>query len=306
LDKLIVTVAITGGASPQSNPYLPKTPKEQVRATIDACNAGASVVHIHARNPETGLPDHKAAFFEQAIIPIKEQCNIIINVSTGGSGKRVDGDWLYKEIPEESVKGRVSVIPELCKNLKSKPDMASFNCGSPVIDIYRKQKDDFILNFVMVHTFADMRYMANIMKENKVKPEIECYDVGMINNALFLKQIGVIETLIHFQCVMGILGGIPATVDNLNHMVRQIPKDCTWSVCAVGMNQFPMVTMGILMGGHVRVGFEDNIEIEKGVRAKSNAEMVEKVVRIARELGREIATPEEARKILGLSQRESF
>ena len=301
MDKLIVTVAITGGASPASNPHLPKTPEEQVRATIDAYNAGASIVHIHARNPETGMPEHKATFFERAIVPIKEQCKIIINVSTGGSGRRVDGDWLYKEIPEESVKGRVSVIPELCKNPKSKPDLASFNCGSPVIDIYSKSKDEFALNFVMVHSFADMRYVASVMKQNGVKPEIECYDVSMINNALFLQEIGVFSKPLHFQCVMGILGGIPASVDNLSHMVRQIPKDCTWSVCAVGLNQFPMVTMGIIMGGHVRVGFEDNIDIEKGVRARSNAEMVEKVVRIARELGRGIATPEEARKILGLS-----
>lgn len=301
MDKIIITAAITGGGSPEGNPYLPKTPKEQVRATLDAYNAGASIVHIHARNPETGLGVHKAAFFEQAIVPIKEQCDIIVNVTTGGSGKRVDGDWLYKEVPEESVKGRISIIPELCKNPKSKPDMASFNCGSPVIDIYSKKKDDFLINFVMVHTFADMRYMAGIMKENGVKPEIECYDVGMINNAIFLHEIEAFEKPLHFQCVMGTLGGIPATVDNLSYMVRQIPDDCTWSVCAVGLDQFPMITMGMIMGAaNVRVGFEDNIYIQKGVQAKSNAEMVEKAVRIARELGREIATPQEARKILGL------
>ena len=300
MDKLIITAAITGGSSPESNPYLPKTPKEQVKAALEAYHAGASVVHLHARNPETGVGEHKAAFFKQAIVPIKEQCDIIVNVSTGGTAKRVDGDWLYEKIPENSVEGRISVIPELCKNPKSKPDMASFNCGSPVIDIYSKSKDEFLLNFVMVHSFADMRYMANIMKEYRIKPEIECYDVGMINNTLFLQEIGVLETPIHFQCVMGVLGGIPATVDNLIHMVRQIPKDCTWSVCAVGLSEFPMVTMGIIMGGHVRVGFEDNIYIQKGIPAKSNAEMVEKVVRIAKELGREIATPEEARKILGL------
>jgi 3-keto-5-aminohexanoate cleavage enzyme len=300
MDKLIITVAITGGGSPSSNPYLPKTPKEQVTATIDAYNAGASVVHIHARNPETGMPDNKPIFFEQATIPIKEQCDIIVNVSTGGSGRRVDGDWLYKEIPEESVKGRVSIIPELCKNPKSKPDMASFNAGSPVIDIYSKTKDEFLLNFVMVHTFTDMKYIANRLKENRIKPEFECYDVGMINNVLFLHEIGAVEKPLHFQFVMGTLGGIPGTVDNLNHMVRQIPKDCTWSVCAVGLNQFPLITIGMIMGGHVRVGFEDNIYIQKGIQAKSNAEMVEKVVRIARELGREVATPKEAREILGL------
>jgi 3-keto-5-aminohexanoate cleavage enzyme len=301
MDKLIITVAITGGGSPASNQYLPKTPKEQIAATIDAYNAGASVVHIHARNPETGAPDNKAAFFEQAIVPIKEHCDIIVNVSTGGSGRRVDADWLYKEIPEESVKGRISVIPELCKNPKSKPDMASFNAGSPVIDIYSKTKDEFLLNFVMVHTFSDMRYVASTLKENGVKPEFECYDVGMINNVLFLNEIGAVEKPLHFQCVMGTLGGIPASVDNLNHMTRQLPKDCSWSVCAVGLNQFPLITAGMIMGGHVRVGFEDNIYVQMGVQAKSNAEMVEKVVRIARELGREVATPKEARKMLGLA-----
>jgi len=301
MDKLIITAAITGGGSPASNPYLPKNPEEQVRATLDVYNAGASVVHIHARNPETGEGAHNAAFFEQAIVPIKEQCDIIVNVTTGGSGRRVDGEWLYKEVPEESVKGRISVIPELCKDPKSKPDMASFNCGSPIIDIYSKQADDFLLNFVMVHSFADMRYMAGVMKEHGVKPEIECYDVGMINNALFLNEIGALDKPMHFQCVMGTLGGIPATVDNLSHMVRQIPEDCTWSVCAVGLNQFPMVTMGMIMGAkNIRVGFEDNIYLQKGIQGKSNAEMVEKVVRIAKELGREIATPEEARVILGL------
>jgi 3-keto-5-aminohexanoate cleavage enzyme len=300
MEKLIITVAITGGASPASNPNLPKTPEEQVRATVEAYNAGASVVHIHSRNPETAMAETRAPYFEQAIVPIKEQCGIIINVSTGGSGKRMDGDWLFKEVPEESVKGRVGIIPELCKNEKSRPELASFNCGSPIIDIYSKSKDEFALNFVMVHTFEDMRYVAKVLNQNRVKPEIECYDVSMINNALFLTEIGVLKKPLHFQCVMGILGGIPATVDNLNHMVKQIPKDCTWSVCAVGLNQFPMVTMGMIMGGHVRVGFEDNIDITKGVRAKSNAEFVEKVVRIAQELGREIATPDEARKILGL------
>ena len=140
MEKLIVTAAITGGASPASNPYLPKTPKEQVQAAIDCWNAGASVVHIHARNPETGMGDHRTEWFEQAIVPIREKSDILVNVTTGGSGRRVDGDWLYKEIPEESVKDRFSVIPELSRNPKSKPDLASFNAGSPVIDIYNSKK----------------------------------------------------------------------------------------------------------------------------------------------------------------------
>ncbi len=303
MEKLIITAAITGGASPEDNPYLPKTPKEQVKATLEAYEAGASVVHIHARNPETGRGEQKARWLEEAIVPIREKCDIIINVSTGGSGRRVDGDWLYKEIPEESVKGRVSVVPELCKNPMAKPDLASFNAGSPVIDISNHKKKDFLLKFVMVHSFPDMVYAAETMKGCGVKPELECYDVGMINNAKVLGELGHLETPLYFQFVLGVLGQIPATVDNLIHMVRSIPPESPWSVCAVGLNEFPMATMAILLGGHVRVGFEDNIYVSKGVRAKSNAELVEKVVRLARELDREIATPKEARALLKLPPR---
>lgn len=300
MDKLIVTCAITGGASPENNPYLPKTPAEQVQATIDCYNAGASVVHIHARNPETGLGEQKPEWFAQAIAPIRQQCDIIVNVTTGGSGKRVDGDWLYKEVPEESVKGRIGVIPQLCMDPMTKPDLASFNAGSPVIDIYNRKTKEWLLKFVMVHSFPDMVNMAETMKTHGVKPELECYDIGMINNARVLGELGHIEQPLYFQCVLGVMGQIPATVDNLIHMVRSIPTGSPWSVCAVGLNEFPMATMAIIMGGHVRVGFEDNIYLSKGVPAKSNAQLVEKVVRIARELGREIATPAEAREILHL------
>ena len=300
MEKLIITAAITGGASPESNPYLPKTPNEQVQATIDCYNAGASVVHIHARNPMTAKGEQKAEWFEEAIVPIRAKCDIIINVTTGGSGRRVDGDWLYKEIPEESVKGRVSVIPELCKNPLAKPDLASFNAGSPVIDIYDQKRKEFILKFVMVQSFPDMVHVAETMKAYCVKPELECYDIGMINNAKVLADMGHIEKPLYFQFVLGILGQIPATVDNLIHMIRSIPAGSPWSVCAVGLNEFPMATMAIVMGGHVRVGFEDNIYLSKGIKAKSNAELVEKVVRLAKELDREIATPVEARRILNL------
>ena len=300
MEKLIVTAAITGGASPVGNPAKPSNPEEIIQATLECYDAGASIVHIHALNPITSEPEQKTEWFEQAIVPIKEKCDIIINVTTGGCVKRVDGDWLYKEQPEESVKGRIAIVPELSKNINSKPDLASFNAGSPVIDIYNHTKKEFLLKFVMVHSFPDMVYMAEIMKENGVKPEIECYDVGMINNAKFLAELGHIEEPPYFQLVMGLLGGIPANVDNLVHMARCIPEGSPWSVCAVGLDEFPMTTMSIIMGGHVRVGLEDNIYLSKGVKAKSNAELVEKIVRIARELGREIASPEEARAILHL------
>ncbi|MFH1487299.1 MAG: 3-keto-5-aminohexanoate cleavage protein, partial [Pseudomonadota bacterium] len=285
MEKLIVTAAISGGASPMGNPYLPKTPDEQVKAALQCYDAGASVVHIHARNPETCQPEQKVPYFEDVIIPLRQKSELIINVTTGGCAKRVDGDWLYKKQVEESVEGRVAIIPELAKNPDSKPDLASFNAGSPVIDIYNRAKKTFLLKFVMVHSFPDMVYMAETMKTHGVKPEIECYEVGMINNAKFLTELGHIDSPPYFQLVLGVLGQIPATVDNLIHMARCIPEGAPWSVCAVGLDEFPMTTMGIIMGGHVRVGFEDNIYLSKGVPAKSNAELVEKIVRIARELG---------------------
>ncbi len=300
MEKLIVTAAISGGASPKGNPYLPKTPTQQAIAALECYDAGASIVHIHARNPETCEPEQNVEFFKQAIIPIREKSDMIVNVTTGGCAKRVDGDNLYEKQYEESVEGRIAIIPELAKSPLTKPELASFNSGSPVIDIYNSRKKEFLLKFVMVHSFPDMAYMADVMKENGVKPELECYDVGMINNSKFLCEIGHIESPPYFQLVMGLLGGIPATVDNLIHMVRCIPDGSPWSVCAVGLNEFPMTTMAIIMGGHVRVGFEDNIYLSEGVRAKSNAELVEKIVRIAKELGREIATPAEAREILSL------
>ena len=303
MDKVIVTCALTGGASPAGNPYLPKTPAEQVVSAVEAFNAGASVIHIHGRNPETGLADAEARFIADAVAPIKQQCpGVIVNVSTGGSGKRYDGDHIFEENPKESVKGRIAVIAELAQKPETKPDLASFNAGSPVIDIYSRSQKDWLLKFVMVHTFNDMAYMAQVMQESGVKPEFECYDVGMINNVLTLKDLGYVSDPLYFQCVMGVMGCIPATPDNLLHMVRQIPKGYPWSVCAVGGAEYPMVAMGLVMGGNVRVGFEDNIYLNPGVPAKTNAEMVEKAVRLARELGREIASPAEARRILGLAE----
>lgn len=301
MDKVIITCALTGGSSPAGNPYLPKTPAEQVTSAVEAFHAGASVIHIHGRNPDTGMPDSDARFIGEAVAGIRRQCpDAIINVSTGGSGKRYDGDHLFEEVPKESVKGRIQLIADLAGDPETKPDLASFNAGSPVIDIYSKTKGDWLLKFVMVHTFNDMAYMAGVMRDAGVKPEFECYDVSMINNVLTLKELGYVDDPLYFQCVMGIMGGIPATPDNLVHMVRQIPKGYAWSVCAVGAAEYPMVAMGLAMGGNVRVGFEDNIYLNPGVPAKSNAEMVEKAARMARDVGREVATPAETRAMLGL------
>ena len=300
MEKLIITAAITGGSSPQGNPYLPKSPKEQVQSAIDAWNAGASVIHIHGRNPSTGEPDHVADYLGEAIAGIRQGSDVLVNCTTGGTAHRMDLDWLYKEIPKESVKGRFQVIADLSRHVDTKPDLASFNAGSPVIDIYSRGKDEFLLKFVMVHTFDDMRYGARVLKECGVKPEIECYDVGMISNAVLLRDSGDLEDPLYFDFVLGVIGQIPATVENVTHMYHSIPQGSPWSACAVGLAEWPMITTAILLGGNVRVGFEDNIYLSRGVPAKTNAEMVEKAVRIARELDREIASPEEARAMLRL------
>ena len=303
MEKLIITAAITGGSSPQNNPYLPKSPKVQIQAAVDAWNAGASIIHIHGRNPETGMSDHSAEYLAEAIAGIKARCDVIVNCTTGGTAHRVDGNWLYKKIPKESVADRFQVIADLARTPETKPDLASFNAGSPVIDIYSRARDEFLLKFVMVHSFDDMRYGAELLQRWGVKPEIECYDLGMINNAVCLRDIGLIEDPLYFDFVLGVLGQIPATVENLVHMSHSIPAGCPWSACAVGLSEWPMITTAMLLGGHVRVGFEDNIYLSKGVAAKSNAEMVAKAVRIARELDREIAGPDAARRIIGLAER---
>lgn len=301
MEKVIITCALTGGASPAGNPYLPKSPAEQVTSAVDAYNAGASVIHLHGRDPKTGLATSESNYIAEAVAPIKEKCpGIIINVSTGGCAKRSDGEYLYEKVETETVASRVGVIAALARETATKPDLASFNAGSPVIDIYSRTKKDWLLKFVMVHTFNDMAYMAKVMQESGVKPEFECYDVGMINNVLVLRDLGYVDDPLYFQCVMGTMGGIPATPDNLLHMVRQIPSEYPWSVCAIGAAEYPMAAMGLVMGGNVRVGFEDNIYLSPGVPAKSNADMVEKVVRMAHDVGREVATPFEARTILGL------
>lgn len=302
MEKLMITAAITGGASPQGNPYLPKNPREQIQAAVDAWNAGASIIHIHGRNPETGMPDHEAEYIAEAIAGIRERCDVLINVTTGGSGHRVDLDWLYREIPKESVRGRFQVIADLSKDPVTRPDLASFNAGSPVIDIYSKKEDEFLLKFVMVHSFDDMRYGARILREWGVKAEIECYDVGMVNNGAMLREIGDIGGPLYFDFVMGVLGQIPATVENVIAMRRTMPEGSIWSACGIGLSEWPMITTAILLGGHVRVGFEDNIYLSRGVAAKSNAELVEKAVRLAGDLGRDVATVNDARRLLGLEK----
>ncbi len=297
-NKVIVTAAITGGIhTPSMSPYLPITPQQIADEAVRAYEAGAAVAHIHVRNLENGAPSSDMELFRQVVTSVKKRCNMILCLTTGGG---------LGQTAEE----RVATVRTF------KPELGSFNFGSINFALFQvlAGKKEFKYDwepaylgmtedFIFPNTFKTMREFCGIFNENETKPELEIYDLGMINNVAFMIERGYLKKPVYLQFVLGILGGAPATVDNLMHLVRTAKEqigDFSWSVCAAGRSQMAMCTAALLMGGGARVGLEDNLYIEKGVMAKSSAEQVSKIVRIARELGQEPATPDEARAILKL------
>jgi len=297
-EKAVITAAITGSIhTPTMSDYLPITPDQIVDAAVGAYEAGAAVCHIHARNPETGVPVPDVNLMKKIITKIKSRCNIVICITTGGglgmtTEQRVAPVTLYK------------------------PELASFNAGSinfalfPVIPRYKEWKFEWekqylgmTEDFIFANTFKSMKEYCAKFNEVGTKPEFEIYDSGMVNNVAFMIQAGYIKKPVYIQFVMGVLGGITPSPENLMFLVDYANKmigDFEFSVCVAGRAQFPICTQSLLIGGNVRVGLEDNIYLEKGRMAKSNAEQVAKIARIARELGIEPATPDEARNILRL------
>jgi 3-keto-5-aminohexanoate cleavage enzyme len=269
LDKLIITAALTGAeVTREHNPNLPITPAEIAAEAYRCYEAGASIVHLHVRN-EDGSPTQSAALFKETMALIREQCNLIIQVSTGGAvGMSAD---------------------ERLQPVYLKPEMATLSTGSVNFG------DDVFLN-----PPSYLEEFARVMQEHSVKPEIEVFDVGMINNALSLVKKGLLAEPLHYDFVMGVPGGIPASLKNLLHLVESIPPGSSWTVAGMGRFELPLGTVAVILGGHVRVGFEDNIFYTKGVLAESNAQLVERIVRVAQIHSREIATPGEARVLLGL------
>lgn len=300
MKKAIITAAITGAATvPTLTPYLPLTPDEIAGSAIEAANAGAAIVHIHARNPENGAPSSHPDHFRTILKKVNAKSDAVICISTGGS-------------PTMTVEERAANVPEF------KPEMCSFNLGSinfalhPALKrhgawkySWEPQYLEMSKDFVFKNTFLDFEHLCQVTKENEVKPELEVYDVGHLYNLAFLVEERMINFPLHIQFVMGVLGGIgtmPEDLFFLKHKAESLfgPQNFTWSVVGVGMAQFNLGMIALQMGGHARVGLEDNIYIKKGVLAKSNAELVERAVRLAKEFDREPATPEEARRILGL------
>jgi len=275
MEKLIITAAICGAeVTKENNPSVPYIVEEIGSEAESAYEAGASIIHLHVREDD-GTPTQNKERFRVCIEEIKKRCpNVIILPSTGGAVGMSNEERLqpiYLDPP---------------------PEMATLDMGT----VNWLGGDDIFIN-----TENTIIHFAEEMNKRGIKYELECFDKGMVDTTLRLHEKGHIKDPMHFNFVLGLIGGINATPRDLIFLVNSIPKDCTYSVCAIGRYEFPMVTISILMGGHARVGFEDNIYLSKGVLAKSNGELVEKVVRIANELGREIANPDEARKILGLN-----
>jgi len=271
MEKLIITAAISGAeVTKEHNPAVPYTIVEVVREAKSAVDAGASVIHLHVRKDD-GTPTQSKDRFQEAINAIRQACgDVIIQPSTGGAVGMSDLERLQS----------TEVTPT--------PEFATLDCGT--------------LNFggdeIFINTDNTIMNFAKIMKERGIKPELEVFDKGMIDIALKVNRKGLLVEPLHFDFVLGVQ--MSATIRDLVFMVGSIPQGSTWTAAGIGRSAFEIAAATIIMGGHVRVGFEDNLYLEKGILAKSNGELVAKVVKLANILGREIATPAEARKILGL------
>ena len=271
MEKLIITACLTGAeVTREQQPALPITPDEIAEAAYEAWKAGASIVHVHARNAD-GTSSQDIELYRQIKEKIAAKCDVIFQPSTGGAV------WHTKE--------------ERIQPVYIDPEMASLSTGT--------------CNFgpdVFMNTEELMEFFAKTMQEHNVKPEVEVFERGMIDNALKLVKKGLLSMPIHFDFVMGVPGAIPGNPADLVYLVNNIPAGCTWTVAGIGRTELPLGVMAIVMGGHVRVGFEDNVWYSKGVLADSNAQLVARIARISKETGREVATPAETRKILGLTK----
>ncbi len=275
MDKLIITAAITGSRMTRDvAPYIPITPDEIAQSAIECWDAGAAIVHIHVRDPKTGLGTQDLDVFRQVVERLRERTDLLLCLTTSG------------------IPGRNLAIEERLKPLELEPELASFDAGSINLG-----------GSAFINTPEFLEAAAESMKEKGVKPELEIFDVGMMVTCLRMRDQGYLEEPLHFQFVLGTPWGSPATPKSFLHLYEHLPEDATWSIIGIGKGHLPMAMMGLILGGHIRVGMEDNIYYERGVLAKSNAEFVERIVRIAKEYGRETATPREAREILGLRKK---
>jgi uncharacterized protein (DUF849 family) len=298
--KVIITCAVTGSIhTPTMSPYLPLTPDEIAKQSIEAAEAGAAIIHLHARDPRDGKPTPDPDVFMQFLPRIKQSCDAVVNITTGG--------------------GHGMTLQErLAAPLRAKPEVCSLNMGSmnfglfPMLERYKEFKHDWerqhlenSRDFIFRNTFKDIEYVLKELGEGcGTRFEFECYDIGHLYNLAHFLDRGLVKPPLLVQSVFGILGGIGADPENVAHMKRIADKlfgdQYHWSVLAAGRHQLPLITMAAVMGGSVRVGLEDSIYLGKGQLAKSNAEQVRRIRTILENLSLEIASPTEARDILKL------
>lgn len=299
-NKVIITCAVTGGAhTPTMSDALPVTPAEIAEQGVGAVNAGAAILHLHARKPENGMPTGDPAVYSQFLPVLKQQTDAVINLTTGGSATM--------PVAERLLAAR-QFHPEMCSLNMGSINFAFFDVAKRIKSWKHDWEEDYVVNsddYIFRNTFRDIAYILETLKDAGTRFEHECYDVGHLYNLAHFVDRGLVKPPFFIQMIFGILGGIGPDLENLMFMKTTADRlfgaeNFQWSVLAAGRHQMPFLTQAALMGGHVRVGLEDSLFITRGELATSNAQQVEKIVRILREMGREPATPAEAREMLGL------
>src|SRR5262245_59586705 len=298
-EKVIVSCAVTGSIHvPSQSRYLPITPEQIAESAIEAANAGAAIVHLHARDPENGRPTPDPDVFAQFLPEIRAGCDEVINITTGGG---------HGMTVEERTRAARTFKPELC----------SLNMGSmnfwlfPVLDRvsafehpWEPEYLEMTRDFIFRNTYKDIETIVRTLGAEGTRFEFECYDIGHLYNLAYFADRGIVEPPLFVQTIFGILGWIGPEPENLLHMKaiadRLFGDDYYWSILGAGRHQTNLVTIGAILGGSVRVGLEDSVYLAKGELAQSNADQVAKIVRILQELSLEVATADEARQMLGL------
>ena len=303
-NKVIITCAMTGGIHvPTMSDYLPVTPEEIAQQSIDAANAGASILHLHARDPENGRPTSDPEIFNKFLPVIKDATNAVINITTGGG---------LQMTVDQRLEAPLKFKPEMCSLNMGSMNFALFPAASKLSNWKHEWEKPFLEaseDFIFRNTFGDVRKIVKILgDECGTKFEHECYDIGHLYNLAHFVDAGIIKPPFLIQSIFGVLGGIGPEMDNVIFMKQTADRlfgdNYIWSVLAAGRFQIPFVTQAAMMGGNVRVGLEDSIYLGKGVLAKSNAEQVIKIKKILEELGMQIATPDDTRSILGLKGKD--
>jgi uncharacterized protein (DUF849 family) len=298
-NKIIISCAITGSIhTPSMSPHLPVTPEQIATSAIEAAEAGAAILHLHARDPVNGRPSSDPAIFMQFLPVIKQATDAVINITTGGN---------ILMTVDQRIEGPARAAPEMCSLNMGSMNFALF----PMLNKYKEFKHDWepqmlaaTEDAIFRNSFKDIGSILKVMSERGTRFEHECYDVGHLYNLAHFVDRGLVKPPFFVQMVFGILGGIGAEPRNLLFMKETADKlfgnDYRWSVLAAGKNQMPFATQAAMLGGNVRVGLEDSLYIGRGKLATSNAEQVSKIRRVIEELGMEIATPDEARTMLAL------